>query len=123
MIEKEKATLVLGASLNPARYAHLAVRNLQASGHPVIAVGLRAGDINGVPVVTEIPEHTDIHTLTLYMNPRRQEPYYEEIIRLKPERIIFNPGTENPELVRLAQDAGIYTTFACTLVMLSVDTY
>jgi hypothetical protein len=38
---------------------------------------------------------------------------------LKPERIIFNPGAENPELEALADQAGIKVLEACTLVMLN----
>jgi hypothetical protein len=42
---------------------------------------------------------------------------------LKPKRIIFNPGTENPELQRMAIQAGIKPIEACTLVMLGVGNY
>jgi len=42
---------------------------------------------------------------------------------LSPKRIIFNPGTENQELKKLAEAQGIECLEACTLVMLSVGVY
>ena len=116
-------TLVLGASTNPARDSHQAVHRLVRAGHTVSAVGLREGEIAGIDIQTGTPELEDVHTITLYLNARRQEPLYDYILGLNPQRIIFNPGTENPELVRLANEAGIEVEIACTLVMLATDSY
>ena len=118
-----KKTLVLGASQNPQRYSNMAVKKLAAHGHPVIAIGRRAGNINDIDIITEWPKQADVDTVTLYLNPENQKPYYEYIISLKPRRIIFNPGTENDELENLAAKQGIPTTQACTLVLLSTDQY
>ncbi|MEZ5014035.1 MAG: CoA-binding protein [Chitinophagales bacterium] len=118
-----KKTLVLGASENPARYANLAVRRLRAHGHPVVAVGRRTGAIMDVPIVKEWPEGEDVDTVTLYMNPKNQEQYYDQILQLHPRRIIFNPGTENDILEEKANAAGIETTEACTLVLLSTGQF
>lgn len=116
-------TLVLGASPNSARISYQAIIRLVHQGHPVTAVGVRGGEVAGVPIQLGSPEIADVHTITLYLNPRRQEPLYDYILGLKPERIIFNPGTENPELVNLAKAAGIQIEIACTLVMLATDSY
>ena len=117
-------TLVLGASPNPARYAYLATQRLVDRGHEVVLVGGRAGEIEGLPIQTTPYEGDDVDTVTLYLGPARQAPYYRYLTEeLRPRRIIFNPGTENPELVSLAQEAGIETEVACTLVMLSAGTY
>jgi predicted CoA-binding protein len=118
-----KKTLVLGASENPARYSNLAVKKLTANGHPVIAVGKRRGSINNTVIETEKKDFTDIDTVTLYLNPQNQKEYYDYILSLKPKRIIFNPGTENDELVDLANAKGIKTQEACTLVLLSTAQY
>ncbi len=79
--------------------------------------------IEDVEVITTFPLLQDIDTVTLYLNPERQQAYYHQIIDLHPRRIIFNPGTENPELISLAKDNGIEAIEACTLVMLSVGNY
>ncbi|MEJ7609825.1 MAG: CoA-binding protein [Ferruginibacter sp.] len=118
-----KKTIVLGASQNPQRYSYMAVKKLDAYQHLVIAVGKRAGNINGIDIITDQPLHNDIDTVTLYLNPVNQKPYYDYILALHPKRIIFNPGTENNELQELAESKGIETLEACTLVMLSTGQY
>ena len=121
-IEK-KPTLVLGASPKPDRYSYLAVKRLLSHDQPVYALGNRETAIDETPIVTGTPDYDDVHTVTLYLNPKRQEQYYDYIIGLKPKRIIFNPGTENDELMNLAKENGIEILPACTLVMLSTDQF
>ena len=117
-------TLVLGASPNPARYAYLATQRLLSHGHEVVLLGARKGEIGGVAIETTPYEGGDVDTVTLYLGPARQVPYYDYLIEdLRPRRIIFNPGTENPALMSRAQAAGIETEVACTLVMLGAGTY
>jgi predicted CoA-binding protein len=120
-----KKTLVIGASNNPDRYAYKAVKKkkLTAYGHPVLALGKKEEMIDAIPVVKERPLDTDIDTVTLYVNPQLQKNYYDYLLNLHPKRIIFNPGTENDELAELAQQKGIQTLEACTLVLLSIGDY
>lgn len=120
---KSKKTLVLGASANPSRYSNLAVQRLHAHQHPVIAIGKRPGSIGNIPIITTKENTGDIDTVTLYLNPQNQKQYYDFILSLKPERIIFNPGTENNELAEMASSKGIQSIEACTLVMLSTGMY
>jgi uncharacterized protein len=118
-----KKTLVLGATTNPERYAYRATIRLAQKGHEVVPVGVKTGAIEGIDIVQGQPEVADLDTITLYLGPDRQREYYPYILSLQPKRIIFNPGTENPELVRLAEKEGIETVEGCTLVMLSIGTY
>lgn len=118
-----KKTLVIGASLNPARYSNLAINRLVKYDQPTVAIGLRKGNVNGVDIETEMLPFEDIDTITLYLNAKRQKDYYDYIISLDPDRVIFNPGTENPELYDLLRKNGIYFENACTLVMLSSQQY
>lgn len=120
---KKKKTLVLGASPNPARYSYLAINRLKSNQHPVVAIGRRKGTVAGIDIETEKKGFTDVDTVTLYLNPAHQKEYYDYIISLRPQRIIFNPGTENDELVTLAQQNGIHPQEACTLVLLSTGQY
>jgi predicted CoA-binding protein len=121
--EAMKKTLVLGASDNPSRYSYLAIHRLRQYGHPVVAIGRKNTMVGDVTVEKERRTYTEIDSVTLYLNPQRQKEYYEYIISLHPKRIIFNPGTENPELEALAARNGIETIDACTLVMLSTHQY
>jgi predicted CoA-binding protein len=116
-------TLVLGASENPSRYSFLAVNKLVSKGHGVVAIGKKAGKIDNVVIETQPVPTDDVETVTLYLNPLHQKPYYDYILSLKPKRIIFNPGAENEELERLAAKEGINILESCTLVMLSTGQY
>ncbi len=118
-----KKTLVLGATDNPARYAYLAVERLLRYGYEVIPVGQKDTNVLGLKIHTGQPAFSDIDTITLYLNPKNQQQYYDYILSLKPKRIIFNPGTENPEFEKMAEAKGIETLDACTLVMLSAGQY
>ena len=118
-----KKTLVLGASDNPSRYSYLAIQRLRLHGHPVVAIGRKNTKVADVPVINTKDPFDNIDTVTLYMNPRHQQEYYDYILSLQPKRIIFNPGAENNELARLAGTKGIKTQEACTLVMLSTNQY
>lgn len=118
-----KKTLVFGASLKPERYSNMAVVRLRAAGVETIAFGLRNGLVSGVDVKTNLNGFKDIHTVTLYLNPKRQEEYYQDIIDLAPQRVIFNPGTENPEFYALLEQNGIEAEVACTLVLLATNQY
>jgi predicted CoA-binding protein len=119
----QKLTVVLGASPDPSRYSYLAVSRLAAKGHPVVAIGKRDGQIGSVPITKEHPQPDHVDTVTLYMNPKVQEEYYDYILGLNPKRIIFNPGTENDELANMAESKGIEAMEACTLVLLSTGQY
>ena len=118
-----KKTVVLGASQNPQRYSNMAVKKLAAHLHPVVAIGRKQGNINGIEIIKGQPELHDVDTVTLYLNPDNQKPYYDYVLSLQPKRIIFNPGAENDELNRLAEEKGIATMEACTLVLLSTGQF
>ena len=121
--QTNKKTLVLGATPDPSRYAYLAANRLVKSGHSIVNVGIKTGEVAGVPIEKPETVHDDIDTITLYVGPQNQPPLYDYIINTHPKRIIFNPGTENNELRKMAEEKGIETEYACTLVMLSVGQY
>jgi len=119
-----KTTLILGASPNPERYSYKAVQSLQRRGFPVHAVGLRESVIGDLRIIKGQPNDLGaIHTVGLYLGPKNQIDYYEYIISLKPDRIIFNPGTWNPDLVSIARRAGIEVVDDCMLAMLNCGHY
>ena len=118
-----KKTLIIGATNNPSRYAFLAANRLTAHGHDIINVGIKNGEVAGVPIEKAGKIYSDIDTITLYVGPQHQAEYFDYILQTKPKRIIFNPGTENSELESLAEENGIETMDACTLVLLSTGQY
>jgi uncharacterized protein len=120
---KNKKTLVLGASAKPDRYSYKAINMLIEKGHSVLAIGQNTGDVAGVSIRTKKIPLSGINTVTLYLNPAHQRDYYNYIIETKPKRVIFNPGTENPEFYQLLQLNNIKVEIACTLVMLATNQY
>src|SRR5688572_29058502 len=114
-----KKTLVIGASLNPARYSYIALQRLAARGIETVAIGLKPGNVAEIEISTEKLPFEDIDTVSLYLNPKNQQEYYQYIIGLKPRRVLFNPGTENPEFYQMLETNGIEVEQACTLVLLS----
>ncbi len=119
----QKKTLVMGASTDPGRYAYKAIKMLQRYGHPVVAIGKREDNLDGLRIEKEHVQFEDVDTITLYLNPLNQRQYYDYITGLQPKRVIFNPGTENPELYALLREKGIEVETGCTLVMLSINQY
>lgn len=118
-----KKTLIIGATNNPGRYANLAAHRLTAHGHSIVNIGIKKGEVAGVPIEKADEIHPDVDTITLYIGPQHQSEYFDYILKTKPKRIIFNPGTENSELENLAEQNGIETMDACTLVLLSTGQY
>lgn len=118
-----RKTLVLGVSVRSDAYSNIAVQKLRSVHKAVVAFGIRQGEVAGVPIDTTLKQYENIHTVTLYLNPQRQKAYYDYIISLHPRRVIFNPGTENPEFYRLLKAHGIKAEVACTLVLLATNQY
>lgn len=115
-----KKTVIIGATPNPARYAYLAAEMLSQYDHELVPVGIKEGEVKGKKIldIRKRPPITDVDTVTLYISPAHQPEWYDYILGLNPKRIIFNPGTENPEFEKLASEQGIEATEACTLVLL-----
>jgi len=122
-IDKSKVTLVVGASENTSRYSNIAIKRLLSHQLPVLAVGAKKGMVENVTIESNFSGFNNIDTVTLYVGPQNQEALIPQIIQLKPRRIIFNPGTENPAFVKVANENGIETEIACTLVLLSLNSY
>ncbi|HRG01101.1 MAG TPA: CoA-binding protein [Bacteroidia bacterium] len=122
-MSKNKPTVVIGASPNSDRYSYKATVSLQQHQQTVYPIGIRNGKINDLEIITNKPKLENIDTVTLYVGPDNQAAWMDYIFSLNPKRIIFNPGTENPEFEALAESKGIETLEACTLVLLSINQY
>ncbi len=115
---------VLGASAKPERYSHQAVVRLMAENHTVFPVNPSLSEIHGIavyPNLMRIP--VPVETVTVYLAAKRSTPLENEFLQLKPRRVIFNPGAENPELMAGLRESGVECVEACTLVLLSTDQF
>jgi len=115
--------MVIGATNNPGRYAYFAVKALLQHGHEVIPVGIKKGSIFGLEIINGLPDISMVHTITMYVGPVKQSAYIHYILKLNPNRIIFNPGTENDKLIKQALENDIEVVIDCTLMMLSSGEY
>jgi predicted CoA-binding protein len=120
---KNKKTVVIGATSKPEKYAYKAITKLVEKGYSVLAIGQNAGEVAGIKIQTKAIPLKNIDTITLYLNPTRQRDYYNYIVESKPKRVIFNPGTENPEFYQLLELNAIQVEVACTLVLLATNQY
>lgn len=123
--EKKEKVAILGASDNPERYSYKAFKMLQEYGHTPVPVHPSLGTLEGIPVQKQLADLRDqkIDTLTLYVNPKILATYVDQVLALKPKRVIFNPGTESPEIEQKFESAGIQTMEACTLVLLRTNQF
>jgi len=118
-----KKVLVLGASPNRDRYSNRAIRLLRRYNYEVVAVGMREGEVAGVPIQKNFEEIAEIHTVTMYLGPQNQAGYYKNIEGLNPKRVVFNPGTENGEFKAILEEKNIEVVEDCTLVMLNNEMF
>ena len=116
-------TVVLGASEKAHRFSNMAVRRLLEANCAVVAIGKREGRIGTVAIGTRMPVGTEVDTVTLYLSPKNQQAWHAEILRWRPRRVIFNPGTEAPEYATQLRQSGVLVLEACTLVMLATGQY
>lgn len=120
---ENKKTLVIGGSENPARYSNMAIHSLRQRSVEVVSVAKKTVMILDVKIQTQFPASENIDIITLYVGKQRQPEYYNQLLKLKPDRVIFNPGTENKEFAEIPESKGVETIEACTLVLLGVGQY
>jgi uncharacterized protein len=120
-----RRTVIIGATTDRSRYAYLAAQMLSQYQHEIIPVGIKKGEVFGATILNifDRPVIEDVDTITMYIGPQRQPEWYDYLIGLKPKRIIFNPGTENDVLEKMAEEKGIEVVEGCTLVMLRTHQY
>ena len=120
-----KLTLVVGATDNPERYAYLAAESLHGKGHPFVPIGIKKGILLDTDILDlrQKPALEGIHTITLYLGHTNQSEWIDYLLSLQPKRIVFNPGTENPDFFLQAKKQGIEALNACTLVMLTTGQF
>lgn len=116
-------TVVLGASPNPRRYSYKATEELSNAGYDVIPVGIRQGEINGLQIQSEFPADRKIDTIGMYLSAENQEKYYQNILSNLPRRVVFNPGTFNPEFQETLREKGVIVLNDCVLMMLNRENY
>ena len=115
---------VVGASPKDDRYSNFAMRMLTEHGHNPIPVAHARQEVLGrkaYQTLASVPDRID--TVTMYIRPSRQAQVLDDVVQIRPHRIIFNPGTENPGEYDRLRMASIEVLEACTLIMLSTGQF
>ncbi|MDZ4722719.1 MAG: CoA-binding protein [candidate division Zixibacteria bacterium] len=121
---KGSTIAVLGASTKPGRISFLAMKMLKANGFLPIAVHPAGHDIDGMPGVRLLSDiQKTVDTVIVYINAQISSAEKENILALKPRRVIFNPGAENESLAETLISAGIEIVENCTLVLLKTNQF
>lgn len=120
---ENKSVVILGASDDKDRYSYMAFRLLKDHGYQPVPIHPNLSEIEGVKVFKSLTESPRAHTLTLYVNPKISSQMMDDIIKFRAKRVIFNPGTENPELREKLHQNGVEVLEACTLVMLKTGQF
>jgi len=116
--------VVVGASNKQDRFSNKAIRLLLEKGHDVIPVHPIINEIEGLTAVSDLKSITkEVDTVTLYVNPTKGEALVDNIVALKPKRVIMNPGTESELIKKTLDDEGIEVMKACTLVLLKTGQF
>jgi uncharacterized protein len=123
--ESNVKVAILGASDKADRYANMAQKKLMAAGHEVFPINPRLSEIEGIKVYPNLSSLSSgsVDTLTVYVGPKNLEPLVEDIIRLRPRRVILNPGTESDSIADALSESGMEVVRACTLVMLTTGQF
>lgn len=115
---------ILGASNKPHRYAYKAQMKLQQHGFAVLPVAKKGGEVNGISCVKSLAEISQpVDTVTLYINPDLLREELAALIKLNPRRVVFNPGTEDDDIIDELKTRGISVVEDCTLIMLDAGRF
>lgn len=108
---------IIGASADPAKYGHKAVRAYLRRGWTVYPVSPRGGAIEGVEVfrsITEIPDRVD--RVSVYVPPAVGLGLLDDIKSTGCTELFLNPGSESEELVAQAERLGLDPIQACSII-------
>jgi len=114
---------ILGSSPNTERYSYKAMKMLIEYKHEVFLVNPRYEKIEEYSVEPSLEGLSSIDVVTVYISKKYSDSYLDSIIKLKPRKVIFNPGSENQWLIEQLQKNNIETEEACTLVLLRTNQF
>lgn len=114
-----KNILILGSISNTATPSYLASKYFFNKGFNVFALSSNNILSKELRIIDEKLDpnykQSSIDIISIFVNPKKQIKYYKFILSLHPKRIIFNPGTENDELILLAKSKNIEVIKGCSI--------
>src|SRR5262245_4344765 len=119
-----KSVAVIGASSNPRKFGHRAVRAFRRQGYTVFPINPHESTIDGVKAyrsVLDVPEQIDM--ATFYVPPSIGEKVIVEVAEKQIPEVWLNPGAESEHLVRLARSLKIEPIIACSILGIGENPY
>jgi uncharacterized protein len=111
---------VIGASNDRGKYGNQAVRAYRAQGWTVYPVNPRESLIEGLPAyptVADLPGPVD--RASLYVPPSVGLVLLDAIAARGAKELWVNPGSGSPELLARAEELGLATVEACSIIAAS----
>jgi hypothetical protein len=108
---------VVGASNNPVKYGHRAVRAYRRRGWTVYPVNPHVEAVDGLPAfarVVDIPGPID--RATFYVPARVGVGLLRDVKEKGVRELYINPGAESDELVAEAERLGLEPILACSII-------
>lgn len=113
---------ILGASSNRDKFGNKSVRAHAHRGWTVFPVNPKESEIEGHKAyksIKDIPEKLD--RVSVYLPAAVAMGLLEDIASMKPGEVYFNPGADDPEVIKKADDLGLNTVKACSIVAIGLS--
>src|SRR3954470_9767196 len=115
--ETSKTVAVIGASSDPRKFGNRAVRAFRRQGYTVVPINPNESVVEGLKTyasVLDVPGVIDM--ATFYVPPDIGRNVIVEVAEKGIREVWLNPGSDSPELVRLARSLNLEPILACSIV-------
>jgi len=112
---------VAGASIDRNKYGNKVLRCYLQNGRTAIPINPKASTIEGIEAAASVSELPDgVDSLSIITPPQVTVKVVEEAIEKGIRNVWMQPGAEDPEAVRLAEENGlnVIADGSCLLVVL-----
>jgi predicted CoA-binding protein len=117
-----KSAAILGASADPTKFGHQAVLAYQRQGYCVWPIHPRETSIAGLavfPDIESLPGRPSI--ISVYVPPTILLSLLSTIADRGCDELWLNPGTDTPEVLKIAQSLNLPVICACSLAGLGLS--
>lgn len=116
-LSEERVVAIVGASRQQSKYGNRAVRAYRAAGWTVYPIHPAAGEIEGLKAfrsILDVPGR--VHRASVYLHPEVVLEVLPEVARKGVDEMYLNPGAESEAVIARAEELGIPTILACSIV-------
>lgn len=114
---------IVGASRDRSKYGNISLRAHLNRGYEVYPVNPNASEVEGITCfasVSDIPVHP-LDRVTVYLPPHQTLALLDELEALHPREIWLNPGSADRRVRERAEELGLETIEACSIVDLGTS--